>query len=126
VVSMAAATAALSEMLSEESLSQLFDRGESLRSRLNELFQTSTLPLVATGVVSIMAIHTVDGPVSGPRDLEHSNHELKQLLFHEMLHRGCYFAPRGFIALSLAIADEQCDAFIDAMSDAIDAISAPQ
>lgn len=126
VVSMAAATAALSEMLSEESLSQLFARGEALRSRLNELFQTSTLPLVATGVGSMMAIHAVDGPVSGPHDLEHSDHELKQLLFHEMLHRGCYFAPRGFIALSLAITDEQCDAFIGAMSDAIDAISASQ
>ena len=126
VVSMAAATAALSDMLSEESLSQLFVRGESLRSRLNELFQTSTLPFVATGVGSMMAIHTFEGPVRGPHDLEHSDHELKQLLFHEMLHRGCYFAPRGFIALSLAIADEQCDIFVTAMSDAIDAISASQ
>ncbi len=126
VVSMAAATAALSELLSEEVLSQLFARGEVLRSRLNDLFQRSALSLVATGVGSMMAIHTVDGPVSGPHDLHHSDHELKQLLFHELLDRGCYFAPRGFIALSLDITDEQCDRLVEAMSDAIDSIGVSQ
>ena len=126
VVSMAAATAALSELLSEAALSKLFTRGEHLRSRLHDLFEMSTLPLVATGVGSMMAIHTVDGPVDGPHDLEHSDHELKQLLFHEMLHRGYYFAPRGFIALSLDITDGQCNTFVDAMSEAIDAIGASQ
>lgn len=126
VVSMAAATAALSELLSEAALSKLFTRGEHLRSRLHDLFEMSTLPLVATGVGSMMAIHTVDGPVDGPHDLEHSDHELKQLLFHEMLHRGYYFAPRGFIALSLDITDGQCNTFVEAMSEAIDAIGASQ
>ena len=126
VVSMAAATAALSELLSENALTELFQRGERLRSRLSELFDACDLPLVVTGVGSMMAIHTVDRPVEGPHDLEHSDPDLKQLLFHELLHRGCYFAPRGFIALSLDITDEQCDIMIDAMRDAIDVISASQ
>ncbi len=124
VVSMAAATAALRELLSENALTELFQRGERLRARLSELFETSDLPLVVTGVGSMMAIHTVDRPVAEPHDLEHSDPDLKQLLFHELLHRGCYFAPRGFIALSLDITDEQCDNMIDAMRDAIDVISA--
>ena len=123
VVSMAGAAAAMSEMLSEAKLSQLFARGESLRSRLNELFAASTLPLSATGVGSMMAVHTVDGPITGPHDLETSDHELRQLLFHELLHRGCYIAARGFIALSLDITDEQCDTLVGAMSEAIDSIS---
>jgi glutamate-1-semialdehyde 2,1-aminomutase len=123
VVSMAGAAAAMSEMLSEAKLSQLFARGESLRSRLNELFAASTLPLSATGVGSMMAVHTVDGPINGPHDLDTSDHELRQLLFHELLHRGCYIAARGFIALSLDITDEQCDTLVGAMSEAIDSIS---
>ena len=56
-------------------------------------------------------------------DLETSDHELRQLLFHELLHRGCYIAARGFIALSLDITDEQCDTLVGVMSEAIDSIS---
>ena len=71
----------------------------------------------------MMAVHTIDGPINGPHDLETSDHELRQLLFHELLHRGCYIASRGFIALSLDITDEQCDTLVGAMSEAIDSIS---
>jgi glutamate-1-semialdehyde 2,1-aminomutase len=66
-----------------------------------------------------MSIHTVDGPVTSPRDLAATDPELKQLLFHELVDRGCYLAARGYIALSAAITDADCDAFVIAVTDAV-------
>ena len=124
VVTMAAGAAALRELLSGEVLDQLFTRGDSLRERISQLLAQTPLPLCVTGLGSMMALHTVNGPVTSPHDLANSDRELTQLLFHELLHRGCYIAPRGFIALSIAITDADCDILVDAMADAISAIAA--
>lgn len=122
VVTMAAGAAATSELLSETALDALFERGETLRDRLNRLFTASRLPLCATGLGSLMTIHTVSGPVASPSDLSAADPELKQLLFHELLERGCYLAPRGYLALSLAIGDREIDRLVDATTDAMRAI----
>ena len=119
VVTMAAGAAAVRELLSAEALDGLFRRGEDLRGRLAELFAGSGLPLCVTGLGSMMTIHTVAGPVTSPGDLAASDPALKQLLFHELLDRGCYFAARGFIALSLAITDDDCDQLVAATAAAL-------
>ena len=49
---------------------------------------------------SLMNIHTVDGPVDVADDLAGADPVLKELLFHELLDRGIYLAPRGYIAMS--------------------------
>ena len=51
-----------------------------------------------TGLGSLMTMHP-------------SSDAEQQLLFFELLHAGYWIASRGMIALSLAITDEQCDAF---------------
>ena len=48
---------------------------------------------------------------------------MKELLFHELVERGIYLAPRGYIAISAAIDDADCDRFVAALSDAVDAIA---
>jgi glutamate-1-semialdehyde 2,1-aminomutase len=122
VVTMAAGAAAMRELLSAEVLDGLFARGEELRRRLAAVFAESTLPLCVSGLGSMMNIHTVPGPVRSPADLASTDAELKQLLFHELLDRGCYLAARGFIALSVAITDDDCDRLVAATADALTTI----
>jgi glutamate-1-semialdehyde 2,1-aminomutase len=48
---------------------------------------------------------------------------LQLLLFHELLERGVYVAPRGYIAMSAAIDDADCDRFTTALAEATTAIA---
>jgi glutamate-1-semialdehyde 2,1-aminomutase len=123
VVSMAGGVAALSEVLTGDALDALFVRGESLRHRLCSAAERSPLPVTITGWGSMMSIHTVDGPVRSPADLHGSDPELKDLLFHEVLHRGVYMAPRGFVALSLAVTDGDVEQFVDVFEASLDAVA---
>lgn len=123
VVTMAAGAAALGELLTATVLDALFDRGESLQARLQELFDASPLPLCVTGMGSLMTIHTVAGPVTSPHDLADADLVLKELLFHELLDRGIYLAPRGYMALSVEITDDDCDRLLAAMAESIAALA---
>jgi len=122
VVTMAAGAAALGELLTARVLDDLFERGESLRDRLNGLFSACPLPLCVSGMGSLLTIHSVDGPVTSPYDLAAADPVLKELLFHELLERGIYLAPRGYMALSVALTDADCDALLAAAAEAVAAI----
>lgn len=122
VVTMAGGVAALGELLTAATLEALYERGERLRQRVADVLATTSLPLSVAGMGSMFTIHTVRGPVTTPGDLLTADGVLKELLFHEMLARGIYLAGRGFVALSLTIGDAECDAFIDALSDAVSSI----
>jgi glutamate-1-semialdehyde 2,1-aminomutase len=124
VVTMAGGVAALSEMLTADLLDALFGRGETLREQVANILERSTLPLCATGMGSMFTIHTVAGPVRSPADLAGTDAVLKELLFHHLVDRGIFLAARGFVAMSLAITDDDCDRFVDALADAVAAIAA--
>ena len=119
VVTMAAGAVVSGELLSAELLDSLFERGESLRERIAGVLAASTLPLCITGMGSLMSIHSVAGPVDSPSDLVDSDAVLKELLYHELVDRGIYLAARGYIALSTAIDDADCDRLIDALAEAL-------
>jgi glutamate-1-semialdehyde 2,1-aminomutase len=123
VVSMAGGVAALSEVLNGDALDALFARGELLRHRLCSAAERSLLPVTITGWGSMMSIHTIDGPVRSPADLRGADPELKELLFHELLHRGVYMAPRGFVALSLAVTDADVEQFVEVFKASLDAVA---
>jgi glutamate-1-semialdehyde 2,1-aminomutase len=123
VVTMAAGAAAMSELLDAPLLDGLYQRGESLRARVSSVLAASALPMCVTGSGSFMNIHTVAGPVESPSDLDDTDPVLKDLVFHELVDRGFYLAARGYIALSAAITDDDCDAFVDALADSLTAIS---
>jgi glutamate-1-semialdehyde 2,1-aminomutase len=122
VVTMAAGAAALGELLTAEVLDALFARGESLQQRIAAVLAASSLPLCVCGLGSLMTIHGVAGPVTSPDDLHDADPVLKELLFHELVERGIYLAGRGYMALSAAISDADCDRLIDALTDAVTAI----
>ena len=123
VVTMAAGAAALGELLGPQLLDDLYDRGEALRRRIADVLAASPLPLSVSGMGSLMTIHAVRGPVQSPADLAGADPVLKELLFHELIERGIYLAPRGYIAMSAAIDDTDCDRFADALADATESIA---
>jgi glutamate-1-semialdehyde 2,1-aminomutase len=45
------------------------------------------------------------------------------LLFLDLLERGFYVAPRGFIALSIEVTDDDVDEFVAAVAEALAARS---
>ncbi len=124
VVSMAGGVAALSEVLTADTLDDVFGRGERMRARVAEVLDDAVgLPLSTTGWGSMMAIHTVAGPVRSPADLGEADPVLNELVFLGLVERGVYMAPRGFIALSLAITDDDVDLAVDAIADVIAELS---
>jgi len=109
VPSMAAGYAGLSQLLTAEALDTLNQRGDSLRARLNELLAAVDARFELTGLGSLMNFHYTGDPASTSTALA--------LLFFDLLERGHYMAPRGFIALSLAVDDAALDSFVDAVRE---------
>jgi glutamate-1-semialdehyde 2,1-aminomutase len=97
-LTMAAATAAVSRLLTAEALDALNGRGERLRESMLEMFQAADAPFTVTGLGSLMNIH----PVAPRAPAE----DLRKLLFFEFAAAGVYIAARGLIALSLAITND--------------------
>jgi len=111
-LTMAAGSAALSQVLTKDALDDLNRRGDNLRRRLNELFATLSVNMQATGIGSLLNIHPQRGEISDPDQLVASDDRIKELLFLDLLDAGFYMARRGFIALSLAVTDDDLNNFI--------------
>lgn len=112
-LSIAAGVAALTSLLDEAGLETLNERGDRLRSGLNQAFSAAGLPMCATGLGSLLTIHGVAGPVERISDLDAADDRFKELLFFDLLAVGYYMARRGFIALSLEVSDEHIDHLLD-------------
>ena len=112
VLSMSAGIAGLTQVLTDEALTDLNARGDRLRARLN----------VTTRCRAHHGPRLADDHAPGPRRTRASaSREKKQLLFFELLDAGYWIASRGMIALSLAITDEQCDAFAATVAEILGA-----
>ena len=101
VVSMAAAVATLRHELDDEALQATNERGERLRTALEEVFSDAGLPLWVTGVGSMLCVHADDD-------------RLLDWYFHALLAEGYHLARRGFMALSMAITDAHVTAVVEA------------
>jgi glutamate-1-semialdehyde 2,1-aminomutase len=122
-LSMAAGVAAVG-MLDSHVLDALFDRGEQLRARLVKATEATGAPFSVTGWGSLIGLHARPGPVRTAADVRAADPDLAQLLFHELLDRGFYYAPRGFVALSLPLTDADLDGFASAYDDVLRAVIA--
>jgi len=103
IVSMSAAVAAIRNELDPHDIAAVNDRGDRLRTSLNEVFEAASAQLWATGVGSMVCIHASDD-------------RLVELVFHAALDQGLYIARRGFMALSMAITDDHCARLIDVVA----------
>ena len=114
---MAGGVAAL-EMLDEDRIDQLNDRGERLRDRLRAASDDVDVPVQITGDGSLFQIHFTDEPVV---DCESSaaGDPLAEELFLRMRTDGIFLAPRGMGNLSTKIGSNELDTFVDAFETAI-------
>lgn len=116
VLTMAAGRAGLEQVSTPERAQQLHARGDQLRQRLNELGQGTLMQV--TGVGSIMCFHFTRSPAAAIKshaDIADANSVLAGLLHLFLLEKGFYIARRGFLALSLALSEEELEGFVQAV-----------
>lgn len=117
VLSMAAGLAGLAQVLDDDRLNALNTRGDRLREALQSVM--APYGWTATGMGSMVGFHPVPGPVDSPGDIAGADDRRRELLFLDLLERGWYVAPRGFIALSIEVTDDDIDGFVAAVADAL-------
>ena len=120
VVTMAAGIAALTDAFTPDIAEELHARGDKLRGRMNAQFADRGLAMCATGLGSLINIHPTAGPISNRDDLSEAPDTVRELVFLDLLARGFYVARRGFIALSIAVTENDLDRFINALGDILD------
>jgi glutamate-1-semialdehyde 2,1-aminomutase len=112
VLTMAAGLAGLEEVLHEDVITELNQRGDRLRDALNAVFSEADAPLQALGIGSLMTIHAVTGEVTSPADFARARDDIKELLFLHLVEEGFWLARRALIALSIAVTDDDCAALV--------------
>jgi glutamate-1-semialdehyde 2,1-aminomutase len=117
VLTMTAGLTGLTEVYTPEAAVALNARGDTLRARLNALCQAADAPLQFTGLGSMLAVHTMRGPVSRPEDAAKANPKLKELFFFDMLAHRIWLARRGMLTVSLPIGDAECETLIAAVEE---------
>jgi len=117
VLTMNAGLVGLTEVYTPEAARALNARGDALRERLNAACRAANAPLQFTGIGSMLAVHTMRGPVRSPADAAKSDAKLKELFFFDMLAQGIWLARRGMMTLCLPIGDAECDKLVGAVEE---------
>lgn len=121
VLSMSAGIAGLGSVYTPETAVALNARGDALRERLNAACRRHGLALQFTGLGSMMNLHAVPHPVRRVSDLAGADPRIRDLFFFWMAERGYYVARRGFVVLSLPLAEAHLDGFVEAFESFVDA-----
>jgi len=116
VLTMAAGAAGLTRVLTETEITRLNGLGDRLRDCLNAFAAERAIEFCATGYGSLVGIHPTRGPVRNEHDAPESA-ELRGLLHLHMLERGFSYGRRGFVALSLPLAEPEIDGFAAAVEE---------
>ncbi len=117
VLTMSAGLAGLTEIYTPDTALALNARGDALRDRLNALCLAANARLQFTGIGSMLAVHTMRGPVTCPEDAAKADPKLKELFFFDMLAHGIWLARRGMMTLSLPIGDAECETLASAVEE---------
>jgi len=107
VLTMAAGIAGLGELYTPEVAVALNARGDALRERLAAIARRRGAPLAWRGIGSLMNLVLLPG----------ADARLQALYWLGMLERGFWVARRGFVVLSLPLADADLDAFATAFDE---------
>jgi glutamate-1-semialdehyde 2,1-aminomutase len=118
IVTMSAGVAGLTNVYTPAAAEALNARGDALRRRLNAACDGRRLQF--TGIGSLMCAHPVHGEIKTAAAAAAVDPLLRDLLYFDLLTRGFYLARRGFIALSLAIGDDEIRRFEEAVADALE------
>jgi glutamate-1-semialdehyde 2,1-aminomutase len=118
-LTMAAGAAALGQVLTDDRLNDLNNRGENLRNQLNLLTRELNLKIQFSGIGSLMAMHATDADIHSAKDIKGCDDRVVELIFLDLLERGYYIARRGFIALMLPHTDQELDEFVEVMREVL-------
>jgi glutamate-1-semialdehyde 2,1-aminomutase len=121
ILTMTAGLTGLTQVYTPEAAITLNARGENLRARLNAACEAANAPLQFTGIGSMLAVHTKQGPILRPEEAAMADPKLKELFFFDMLAHGIWLARRGMMTLSLPIGDVECDALVAAVEEFLSA-----
>lgn len=121
VLTMSAGLVGLTQVYTPEAALALNARGDALRTRLNTLCQRQEVAMQFTGLGSMLNVHMTDAPLRSAADAAQGNQALRELFFFDMLAAGIWIARRGMINLSLPLGDAECDLFVAAVADFIQA-----
>ncbi|MFD1711940.1 aminotransferase class III-fold pyridoxal phosphate-dependent enzyme [Ottowia sp. GY511] len=116
VFTMSAGAVGLAQIFTPQTAVALTQRGDRLRSELNEIANTAVFPMQFTGIGSMMNVHMCEGPVRSIRDLVRSCQMLRDLFYFDMLDQGIWAARRGMFNLSLPMGEVETQQLIDAVS----------
>jgi glutamate-1-semialdehyde 2,1-aminomutase len=114
-VTMSAGVAGVSEVFTPEACVQLNRRGDQLRQEIATLARTRGVALQTSGMGSVLNTHWHMRPIVNAAAVESPNSTLRRLFHLEMLQSGIYTAPRGLIAMSLALAEDDIGSFLTAI-----------
>ncbi|EHM02768.1 glutamate-1-semialdehyde 2,1-aminomutase family protein [Acetobacteraceae bacterium AT-5844] len=117
VMTMAAGGVAMGEIFTAEAAEALFQRGETLRARLNAVARDAEVPLGFTGVGSMMTVHFRQPLPESPYATTPLEEGLRELFFFDMMKAGIYLARRGMVALSLPVGEAEMDRFVAAVGE---------
>lgn len=116
VFTMSAGVAGLSQLLTPERATELSERGDKTRERLNTIAQNASFPMQFTGVGSMMNVHMCAGEIHSIRDLTQSHADLRSLFYFDLLEQGIWSARRGMLNFSLPMGDEESSRLEQAVS----------
>lgn len=116
IFTMTAGAAGMKHILTKALITEVNDRGERLRARLNEIAARSELPMTFTGKGSMMNVHMTREKVSSVRDLKDNFQPLRDLFYYDMEREGFWIAKRGMINVSIPTTNADCDALVDAVA----------
>lgn len=122
-LTMAAGVAAMGEVLTDEALEQLNNRGDRLRVELNNIAREHGTCIQFTGLGSLLAVHTTSSAIHSTADLKDADDRIMEIIFLDLLELGYYIARRGFIALMLPVGDAEIEGFLNAFRKVVEARS---
>lgn len=119
VLSMAAGLAGLSQVLTEAAIDGLNERAARFRAMTEAVAAKHGVPLAMTGAGSLQSMHFQSMAPVCPEEVA-TPADIRKLVHLALIERGIYMARRGYIALSLAMDEDDIESFTAALDDVLD------
>jgi glutamate-1-semialdehyde 2,1-aminomutase len=117
VLTMSAGVAGLEQVLTDDVLVALNERGDRLRAALDAVAAPAGLHVSGRG--SLMAIHPAPYPVIASTPLTDAQAAVKELVFFALVNRGFWLARRGMLTVSIPTTDAMCEQLVEAFADVV-------
>ena len=107
--------------LTHEAIGRINDAGDHLRDHINALARKHDVPAVATGIGSLLRLHSGIDPPMSARDVLSRDPRVTELLFYLLLAEGVFIGTkRGVMCMSTAMAHDDLRELDNAFSSAFE------